>query len=352
MAGDLRSFALEKAELLSSRLRELVSSGQGLVRAQFGVDLGLKPELYPSWLILSTAAVGLLLPLLLGASWAAFCGGGGGRRVGKKRASQVNQGGEETGKASANNKSVKPEEPKKRNRKKTGDKVRNKLQVLFDGLSCNGLIIASEDNNQMLFVVGFSKSQQVHEVPPPVQVKKTKKKPKTDVKPVQVLPTSDVKEPDDGAWETKVSNREKRQQRRKDKGSEDSGSPGGDKASKAHVETPAASATYKKKRGNNASSAWRAEPTVNGEGWSDVPSKATGQAGSVERKKWSCIPPSAQYRSQSDPRPWAQESQGTTAIPVYFHIWNQEFMRRISKIVRNSVQFKSTLLIQMQNKQE
>lgn len=127
MAGDLRSFALEKAELLSSRLRELVSSGQGLVRAQFGVDLGLKPELYPSWLILSTAAVGLLLPLLLGASWAAFCGGGGGgggRLVGKKRASQVNQGGEETGKASTNNKSVKPEEPKKRNRKKTGDKVR------------------------------------------------------------------------------------------------------------------------------------------------------------------------------------------------------------------------------------
>lgn len=124
MAGDLRSFALEKAELLSSRLRELVSSGQGLVRAQFGVDLGLKPELYPSWLILSTAAVGLLLPLLLGASWAAFCGGGGGRLVGKKRASQVSQGGEETGKASTDNKSVKPEEPKKRNRKKTGDKVR------------------------------------------------------------------------------------------------------------------------------------------------------------------------------------------------------------------------------------
>ncbi|XP_005797511.1 protein LYRIC-like isoform X1 [Xiphophorus maculatus] len=329
MAGDLRSFALEKAELLSSRLRELVSSGQGLVRAQFGVDLGLKPELYPSWLILSTAAVGLLLPLLLGASWAAFCGGGGGRRVGKKRASQVNQGGEETGKASANNKSVKPEEPKKRNRKKTGDKKTqsNGQPPVVAQEEVKEIVAASKTATQIKAV------KQVHEVPPLVQVKKTKKKPKTDVKPVQVLPTSDVKEPDDGAWETKVSNREKRQQRRKDKGSEDSGSPGGDKASKAHVETPAASATYKKKRGNNenqhwrpntkgdgasgkgntetlnSSSAWRAEPTVNGEGWSDVPLKATGQAGSVERKKWSCMPPSAQYRSQSDPRPWAQESQ-------------------------------------------
>uniref|UniRef100_A0A096LTN4 Metadherin a n=1 Tax=Poecilia formosa TaxID=48698 RepID=A0A096LTN4_POEFO len=321
MAGDLWSFALEKAELLSSRLRELVSSGQGLVRAQFGVDLGLKPELYPSWLILSTAAVGLLLPLLLGASWAAFCGGGGGKRlVGKKRASQVNQGGEETGKASFNIKSVKPEEPKKRNRKKTGDK---KTQS-------NGQppVVVQEEVKE---IVAASKTATPMKA---VKVKKPKKKPKTepkpDVKPVQLLVTSDVKEPDDGAWETKVSNREKRQQRRKDKGSEDSGSPGGDKASKAHVETPAAAATSKKKRGNNeisldllhlnvgeinlrASSAWRVEPTVNGGGWSDVPLKAAGQAGSVEGKKWSSIPPSGQYRSQSDPQPWAQESQGVVS---------------------------------------
>lgn len=127
MEGDLWSFALEKAELLSSRLRELVSSGQGFVRAQFGVDLGLKPELYPSWLILSAAAGSLLLLLLLVASWAAVCGGSGGggeRLVRKKRASLVNQDGDEAEKASFINTSVKQEEPKKRNRKKTGEKVR------------------------------------------------------------------------------------------------------------------------------------------------------------------------------------------------------------------------------------
>lgn len=38
----------------------------------------------------------------------------------------------------------------------------------------------------------------MHEVKAPVQVKKTKKKPKTDVKPVPVLSTSEGKEPDDG----------------------------------------------------------------------------------------------------------------------------------------------------------
>lgn len=117
MARDLQGFALEKAEVLSSRLKELLSSGQGYVRAQFGVDLGLKPELYPTWVILSTAAVGLLL--LLGLSWAAVCGG---LLVGKKRGSPVTQGSGEPVKATYI-KTAKPEEQKKRNKKKTLEKV-------------------------------------------------------------------------------------------------------------------------------------------------------------------------------------------------------------------------------------
>lgn len=75
MAGNLRGFALQKAELLSGHLREMLSSGQGYILTHLGVDLGLEPELYPTWLVLSTAAVALLLPLLLLAvSWAAVCG--------------------------------------------------------------------------------------------------------------------------------------------------------------------------------------------------------------------------------------------------------------------------------------
>lgn len=55
-----------------------------------------------------------------------------------------------------------------------------------------------------------------------------------------------------GAWETKVSHREKKQQRRKDKGPEDSGSPGGTAAPKPYVVT----ALTKKNRGNSGYWPW------------------------------------------------------------------------------------------------
>lgn len=51
-----------------------------------------------------------------------------------------------------------------------------------------------------------------------------------------------------GAWETKVSNREKRQQRKKERGPDDSGSPGGE-APKTHLEGPGVK-TSKKNKGN------------------------------------------------------------------------------------------------------
>lgn len=315
MAGDLRGFALEKAELLSSRLKELLSSGQGYVRAQFGVDLGLKPELYPTWAILSTAAVALLL--LLGLSRAAVFGG---LLVGKKRGSPVTAGSTEPGKATFV-KAAKPEEQKKRNKKKTLEK---KTQS-------NGqpVTVAQEEVKVTEAVSKPApqiKTEKVHEVQAPVQVKKNKKKAKADVKPVQHVSTNDGKEPDDGAWETKVSNREKRQQRRKEKGSEDSGSPGGVETSKPHVE--AATAPTKKNRGNHeslhsrstgkgdgaVSSSWREEPSVNGGGWTDLSMKIPGQMGAMEGTKWSTIPTATHYRTQPEPQPWAQESQAWTGI--------------------------------------
>ena len=73
--------------------------------------MGLKPELYPTWVVLTTAAVGLLL--------AAVCGA---LLVGKKRGCPVTQGSGEPAKAHFA-KTAKPEEQKKRNRKKTLEKV-------------------------------------------------------------------------------------------------------------------------------------------------------------------------------------------------------------------------------------
>ncbi|XP_072225972.1 metadherin a isoform X4 [Leuresthes tenuis] len=291
MAEDLRGLALEKAELLSSRLKELVSAGQGYVRAQFGVDLGLKPELYPTWVILSTALVGLLL--LLGVSWAAVCGR---LLFGKKRGSPVTHGSGEPDKANFIT-NGKPEEQRKRNKKKTLEK---KTQS-------NGqpVTVAREEPKVAEAVSKLApeiKAGKAHEVQAPVQVKKNKKKTKSDVKPVQRVPTNDGKELDDGAWETKVSNREKRQQRRKEKGPEDSGGTGGADAPKTHVEAPVARVPSKKNRGNHeaqhlktttkgdaasgaalsASTTWKEEPSVNGGGWSNMSLKITAAWGSID----------------------------------------------------------------------
>ncbi|XP_040910034.1 metadherin a isoform X2 [Toxotes jaculatrix] len=322
MAGDMQGFALEKAELLSSRLKELLSSGQGYVRAQFGVDLGLKPELYPTWVILTTAAAGLLLLFCL--SWAAVCGG---LLVGKKRGSPVTESRAEPVKATFA-KTAKPEEQKKRNKKKTLEKKTqsNGQPVAVAQEQVKATEVVSKVSPQ-------TKTEKVHEVQAPVQVKKNKKKPKTDVKPVQHVSTNEGKEPDDGAWETKVSNREKRQQRRKDKGPEDSGSSGGVEAPKTHVIPPVATATThtKKNRGSHeslssrttgkgdtasaaVSSSWREEPSVNGVGWTDISLKHPGQMGAVEGTKWSNITTAPHYRAPTEPQRWAQETQAWTGI--------------------------------------
>ncbi|XP_029920024.1 metadherin a [Myripristis murdjan] len=319
MAVDLQALALEKAEILSSRVKELLSSGQGYIRAQFGVDLGLKPELYPTWVILSTAALGLLL--LLALSWAAVCGG---LVAGKKRGSSVTQASGEPVRAHFT-KPAKPEEQKKRNKKKSAEK---KAQS-------NGrpVTVAQEEVKVIEPVTKPSpeiRAEKVHVVQAPVQVKKNKKKAKADVKPAQSVSTTDGKETDDGAWETKVSNREKRQQRRKEKGSEDSGSPGGVDAPKTHVEAPVAPAptNVKKNRGNHeslhsrasgkmdagsgpVSSSWREEPSVNGGGWADLSLKISGQIGAMEGDKWSTISTAPRHRAQPDTQSWCQKTQAS-----------------------------------------
>ncbi|KAM4539379.1 metadherin a isoform 1-T1 [Odontesthes bonariensis] len=318
MAEDLRGLALEKAELLSSRLKELVSSGQGYVRAQFGVDLGLKPELYPTWVILSTALVGVLL--LLGVSWAAVCGR---LLFGKKRGSPVTHGSGEPEKANFIT-SSKPEEQRKRNKKKTLEK-----KTQSNGQPVTAVREEAKVAEVVSKLAPEIKAGKAHEVQAPVQVKKNKKKTKSDVKPVQHVPKNDGKELDDGAWETKVSNREKKQQRRKEKGPGDSGGTGGVDTPKTHVEAPVARVPSKKNRGNHeaqhlkttakgdaasgavlsATSTWKEEPSVNGGGWSNMSSKITGQMDSMEGTKWNSIPATTHYRPQPKPRSWVQEPQ-------------------------------------------
>ncbi|XP_034560577.1 metadherin a isoform X2 [Notolabrus celidotus] len=290
MAGDLKDFVLEKAELLSTRLKEALSLGNEYVRAQFGIYLDLKPELYPTWVILSTAAFGVLL--LLSLSWAAVCGG---LLAGKKRGSPITQGSSEPDKATVAT-PAKPEDQKKKNKKKTRDK-----KAQSNGQPVTG------DQEEVKATEGVPKLaplEKVHEVLAPVQVKKNKKKTKADVKQAHKVSTADGKEHDEGAWETKVSNREKKLQRRKDKGPEDSGSPGGVDTPKTNVETPVATAptNSKKNRGKK-------EPLNSRNTGKVDASTGAGQMGAMEGTKWSAIPETAHYRAPPKRQSWAQETQ-------------------------------------------
>ncbi|TMS10658.1 protein LYRIC isoform X1 [Larimichthys crocea] len=201
--------ASQQATLLTNRLNELLSKGLGLLRSELGVDLGLKPELIPPWVILLAACTGLVLMVAL---WASAC-----RALFKTRpaASTVDDGVEAK---RAVSKPVKSEEPKKKKKK-----AEKKAQS-------NGRAGAEPQEEAIV-----SEEIVPHHQPPPPEVKaertaeakKSKKKAKQAVKETKTV-TADGKEPEEGTWETKVSNKEKREQRKKDKSSSDgSASPGG-----------------------------------------------------------------------------------------------------------------------------
>ncbi|KAM8733871.1 protein LYRIC-like isoform 1-T1 [Acanthopagrus schlegelii] len=231
--------ASQQVKLLTSRVNELLSNGLGLLRSELGVDLGLKPELIPPWVILLAACTGLVLMVAL---WASSC-----RAIFKKRpaVSPVDDGLEIKRSVS---KPVKSEEPKKKKKK-----AEKKAQS-------NGRAVAEPQEEAIV-----SEEIVPHHQPPPqvvktekvAEVKKSKKKAKQSVKETKTV--TDGKEPEEGTWETKVSNKEKREQRKKDKSSSDgSASPGGgDTPVSTPPEQPKAPvapapANQKKKKGESA----------------------------------------------------------------------------------------------------
>lgn len=232
--------ASQQVKLLTNRLNELLTKGLEWLHSELGVDLGLKPELIPPWMILLAACTGLLLMVAL---WASLC-----RSVFKKRpvSSSVDEGIEVK---RAVSKPVKSEEPKKKKKK-----AEKKAQP-------NGRAIAEPQEE----AIPAEERVPPHQPPPPevknekiAETKKSKKKAKQAVKEPKPI-TADGKEPEEGTWETKVSNKEKREQRKKDKSSSDgSASPGGGdtpvstppEQPKASPAAPRAPANQKKKKGD------------------------------------------------------------------------------------------------------
>uniref|UniRef100_A0A8C1VNH3 Metadherin a n=1 Tax=Cyprinus carpio TaxID=7962 RepID=A0A8C1VNH3_CYPCA len=327
MDQDWRALATRRAEYVSDRIRGLLSSGSDFLRAELGLDLGIKPEQYPSWLILSAALVGLTVLVLLAAC---------GRR--KRRAAPVPvrpspAAAETPVKAALPPKTVKtePSEPKKKNKKKAAEK---KAQA-------NGQTVS--EPQEEIKVIKDTKKPAPAAAPAPAQTpadtkvgpagthagfveetKKNKKKPKPEVKPTQVVSSTDGKEPDEGAWETKVSNREKRQQRKKEKGPGDSsGSPvGGDRASQK-VEQPAVTAPAGTKKNKESSRAKASKGdviiapvtsncndvnSVNGGGWTEIPVKST-QTNALNNKKLSVGKKTPAHKNRENST-WKQEPEG------------------------------------------
>ncbi|XP_040350003.1 protein LYRIC isoform X3 [Herpailurus yagouaroundi] len=294
----------QQAEEGSARLREMLSVGLGLLRTELGLDLGLEPKRYPGWVILvGTGALGLLLLLLLCYGWAAACAG-----ARKKRRSPPRKREEAAAlPAPATDdvallKNLRSEEQKKKNRKKLPEKPKP-----------NGRTVEVADEEVVRTPRSITAKQPLETDKKNEKSKKNKKKSKSDAKAVQNSSRHDGKEVDEGAWETKISHREKRQQRKRDKVQTDSGSldstipgientitvtteqlttasfPVGSKKNKGDSHLNAQVSNFKSGKGDSTlqvSSGMNENLTVNGGGWNEKSVKLSSQ---ISAAAWSSV---------------------------------------------------------------
>ncbi|XP_025120851.3 protein LYRIC isoform X5 [Bubalus bubalis] len=206
----------QEAEDGSARLQEMLSVGLGFLRTELGLDLGLEPKRYPGWVILvGTGALGLLLLFLLGYGWAAACAGARKKRRNPPRKREEAAAAAPAPAADDQGvlKNFRSEEQKKKNRKKLPEKPKP-----------NGRTVEVAEEEVVRTPRSVTAKQPIETDKKNEKSKKNKKKSKSDAKAVQNSSRHDGKEVDEGAWETKISHREKRQQRKRDKVQSDSGS--------------------------------------------------------------------------------------------------------------------------------
>lgn len=284
----------QQAEEGSARLRELLSVGLGFLRTELGLDLGLEPKRYPSWVILvGTGALGLLLLFLLGYGWAAACAGARKKRRSPPRKREEVTPPTPAPEDPAQLKNLRSEEQKKKNRKKLPEKPKP-----------NGRTVEVPEDEVVRTPRSITAKQPPETDKKNEKSKKNKKKSKSDAKAVQNSSRHDGKEVDEGAWETKISHREKRQQRKRDKVLTDSGSldstipgientitvtteqlttasfPVGSKKNKGDSHLNVQVSNFKSGKGDSTlqvSSGLNENITVNGGGWSEKSVKLSSQ---------------------------------------------------------------------------
>ncbi|XP_032171435.1 protein LYRIC isoform X1 [Mustela erminea] len=319
-----------QAEEGSARLREMLSVGLGFLRTELGLDLGLEPKRYPGWVILvGTGALGLLLLVLLCYGWAAACAG-----ARKKRRSPPRKREEAAAvPASAPDdlallKNLRSEEQKKKNRKKLPEKPKP-----------NGRTVEVADEEVVRTPRSITTKQPLEADKKNEKSKKNKKKSKSDAKAVQNSSRHDGKEVDEGAWETKISHREKRQQRKRDKVQTDSGSldstipgientitvtteqlttasfPVGSKKNKGDSHLNVQVSNFKSGKGDSTlqvSSGLNENLTVNGGGWNEKSVKLSSQISAGE-EKWNSVSPASAGKRKSEPSAWGQDTGDANA---------------------------------------
>ncbi|XP_072324575.1 protein LYRIC-like isoform X3 [Scyliorhinus torazame] len=219
MAGSWHQVLAAQAQLLLGRLEEGVWAGLGLLRSGLGTDLGLEP-----WLkrqppgSAGLALLLLLLLLLLPALWAL------GRRLlfPRKRLGSPDQqagpGGRRSGSGGGRNREKTPTEAQQQRLEE--QRRRNKRKEKPKKSQPNGRAGSEPLEEEILHPFEKLIVKQLDTEKKTEKTKKNKKKPKAEMKQLQDEPQNwaEGKEPDEGAWETKISSREKRQQRRRDKG--------------------------------------------------------------------------------------------------------------------------------------
>uniref|UniRef100_A0A8D0UA70 Metadherin n=1 Tax=Sus scrofa TaxID=9823 RepID=A0A8D0UA70_PIG len=314
-----------QAEEGSARLREMLSVGLSFLRTELGLDLGLEPKRYPGWVILvGTGALGLLLLFLLGYGWAAACAG-----ARKKRRSPPRKREEAAASPApaaddlALLKNLRNEEQKKKNRKKLPEKPKP-----------NGRTVEVAEEEVVRTPRNVTAKQPPETDKKNEKSKKNKKKSKSDAKAVQNSSRHDGKEVDEGAWETKISHREKRQQRKRDKVQTDSGSldstipgieniitvtteqvttasfPVGSKKNKGDSHLNVQVSNFKSGKGESTlqvSSGLNENLTVNGGGWNEKSVKLPSQISAGE-EKWNSVSPASAGKRKTEPSAWGQDT--------------------------------------------
>ncbi|XP_032465387.1 protein LYRIC isoform X5 [Phocoena sinus] len=320
----------QQAEEGSARLQEMLSVGLGFLRTELGLDLGLEPKRYPGWVILvGMGALGLLLLFLLGYGWAAACAGARKKRRSPPRkreeaAAAPGPAADDLGVL----KNLRSEEQKKKNRKKLPEKPKP-----------NGRTIEVAEEEVVRTPRSAAAKQPLETHKKNEKSKKNKKKSKSDAKAVQNSSRHDGKEVDEGAWETKISHREKRQQRKRDKVQSDSGSldstipgientitvtteqvttasfPVGSKKNKGDSHLNVQVSNFKSGKGDSTlqvSSGLNENLTVNGGGWNEKSVKLSSQINAGE-EKWNSVSPPSAGKRKTEPSAWGQDGGDANA---------------------------------------